>query len=68
MGQIGPGDIDAVPPGKIHQEQGGATNSMAFIVRARKAGTFKQHSYNTETGEVNVNNGPALIPYALEPA
>ena len=67
-GQIGPGDIDAVPPGKIHQEQGGATNSMAFIVRARKAGTFKQHSYNAETGEVNVNNGPALIPYALEPA
>ena len=67
-GKIGPGDIDAVPPGKIHQEHGGATNSMAFIVRAQKAGTFKQHGYNAETGEVKVNNGPALIPYALEPA
>lgn len=67
-GGIGPGDIDVVPPGKIHQEHGGPTNSMAFIVRAQKAGTFKQHNYNAETGEVRVNNGPALIPYALEPA
>jgi len=67
-GKIGPGDIDAVPPGNIHQEWGGPTNSMAFIVRAQKAGTFKQHGYNTETGEVTVNNGPALISYALAPA
>jgi predicted metal-dependent enzyme (double-stranded beta helix superfamily) len=66
-GKIGPGNIDVVPPGKIHQERGGATDSMAFIVRAQKAGTFKQHSYNAETGEVKVNHGPALIPYALEP-
>ena len=67
-GNIGPGNIDVVPPGKIHQEQGGATDSMAFIVRAQKAGTFKQHTYNAETGEVKVNNGPELIPYALAPA
>lgn len=66
--QIGPGDIDAVPPGKIHQEEGGPTNSMAFIVRAQRAGTFKQHSYDADTGAVNTNNGPTLIPYALAPA
>ena len=66
--KIGPGDIDAVPPGKIHQEHGGPTDSMAFIVRAQKAGTFIQHSYDSETGEVKTNHGPTLIPYALEPA
>lgn len=67
-GKIGPGDIDVVPPGKIHQERGGPTDSMAFIVRAQKAGTFKQHSYNAETGDVKVNRGPGLIPYPLAPA
>ena len=63
--KIGPGDVDAVPPGKIHQEHGGAENSMAFIIRAQKAGTFKQRTYNIETGAVNMNNGPTLIPYQL---
>ena len=63
--KIGPGDVDAVPPGKIHQEHGGAENSMAFIIRAQKAGTFKQRTYNVETGAVNMNNGPTLIPYEL---
>ena len=63
--KIGPGDVDAVPPGKIHQEHGGAENSMAFIIRAQKAGTFKQRTYNIENGAVNMNNGPTLIPYEL---
>ena len=62
---IGPGDVDSVPPGKIHQEHGGAENSMAFIVRAQKAGTFKQRTYNRETGEINLNDGPTLIPHRL---
>ena len=64
--EIGPGDIDTVPPGAIHQEHGGPTDSMAFIVRAQKAGTFKQHTYDVRTGEVKTNDGPTLIPYPLE--
>ncbi|MGB0574619.1 MAG: hypothetical protein ACPGPC_00455 [Alphaproteobacteria bacterium] len=62
---IGPGDVDSVPPGNIHQEHGGPENSMAFIVRAQKAGTFKQRTYNQETGEVKLNDGPTLIPHEL---
>ena len=62
---LGPGDVDSVSPGNIHQEHGGPENSMAFIVRAQKAGTFKQRTYNLETGEVKLNNGPTLIPHEL---
>ena len=62
---IGPGDIDAVPPGEIHQEHAGPAPSMAFIVRAQRAGTFKQRNFNPETGEVRLNDGPLLVPYAL---
>ncbi|MBK19791.1 MAG: hypothetical protein CMM52_13235 [Rhodospirillaceae bacterium] len=62
---IGPGDVDAVPPGAIHQEHGGPENSMAFIVRAQKAGTFKQRTYDLETGDVRLNDGPTLIPHVL---
>ena len=62
---IGPGDVDSVPPGEIHQEHGGAENSMAFIVRAQKAGTFKQRTYNRETGKIKLNDGPTLIPHRL---
>ena len=62
---LGPGDVDSVPPGDINQEHGGAENSMGFIVRAQKAGTFKQRTYNLETGEIKLNDGPILIPHAL---
>lgn len=64
--QIGPGDVDAVPPGKIHQEHGGPEHSMAFIVRAQKAGTFKQRTYDAETGAVTLNDGPELVPHPLD--
>jgi len=63
---IGPGDVDTVPPGGIHQEHGGPTDSMSFIVRAQRAGTFKQRNFNPETGEVRLNDGPTLIPYRLD--
>lgn len=62
---IGPGDIDAVPPGKIHQEHAGPERSIAFIVRARKPGTFQQHYYDPESGAVRVTNGPEQIPAEL---
>lgn len=62
---LGPGDIDSVPPGHIHQEHAGPTQSIAFIVRAQRSGTFKQHWYEPDTGNVIVTDGPALIPFAL---
>ncbi len=62
---IGPGDIDVVPPGSIHQEHAGPSQSVAFIVRAKRPGTFSQHQYDLETGEVEINHGPVQIPHDL---
>lgn len=62
---IGPGDIDIVPPGKIHQEHAGTERSIAFIVRAQRPGTFPQHSYDLATGAVSVYQGPQQIIHAL---
>ena len=64
--KLGPGDVDAVAPRGSHQEHGGPTDSMAFIVRAQKAGTFKQRNFNRETGEICLNDGPTLIEYPLD--
>lgn len=63
--KIGPGDIDVVPPRSIHQEHAGDTQSIAFIVREAKPGTFRQHNYDPETGAVTCNNGPGQMPTAL---
>lgn len=63
--RLGPGDIDVVPPGKIHQEHAGPMQSYAFIVRGRRSGTFKQHQYEPDSGKVIVTDGPTLIPFAL---
>jgi predicted metal-dependent enzyme (double-stranded beta helix superfamily) len=63
--RLGPGDIDVVPPGKIHQEHAGPVPSYAFIVRGQRSGTFKQHWYEPESGNVIVTDGPTLIPFAL---
>ena len=64
--KLGPGDVDAVPPGKIHQEHAGPTQSYAFIVCGQRSGTFKQHWYGPESGKVTVNDGPTLIPFVLD--
>ena len=63
--EIGPGDIDVVPPGAIHQEHAGPTQSVAFIVRAKRPGTFPQHQYDPESGKVVVTHGPVQIPHEL---
>jgi predicted metal-dependent enzyme (double-stranded beta helix superfamily) len=63
--ELGPGDIDAVPPGKIHQEHAGPQRSIAFIVRAKRPGTFKQHQYDPETGAVVITDGPQQVEHAL---
>jgi predicted metal-dependent enzyme (double-stranded beta helix superfamily) len=58
---IGPGDIDVVSPGEIHQEHAGAECSIAFIVRGRRPGTFTQRQYDLTTGAVVTNNGPQQL-------
>jgi predicted metal-dependent enzyme (double-stranded beta helix superfamily) len=62
---IGPGDIDVVPPGKIHQEHAGPERSIAFIIRARRPGTFPQHYYDPKTGAVSVTSGPQQVAQTL---
>ena len=62
---IGPGDIDVVPPGKIHQEHAGPERSIAFIVRARRPGTYPPHYYDLKTGAVSVTHGPQQIAQTL---
>lgn len=62
---IGPGDVDIVPPGGIHQEHAGPERSIAFIVRAKRPGTFPQRYYDPATGAVSVNNGPQQVPMTL---
>jgi predicted metal-dependent enzyme (double-stranded beta helix superfamily) len=62
---IGPGDIDIVPPGGIHQEHAGPERSISFIIRAKRPGTFQQRHYDPATGAVSVNYGPQQMPTAL---
>ena len=62
---IGPGDIDVVPPGKIHQEHAGPERSIAFIVRARRPGTYPQHYYDLQNGAVSVTHRPQQIAQTL---
>lgn len=62
---IGPGDIDIVPPRGIHQEHAGPERSIAFIVRAKRPGTFPQHYYDPVTGAITVTHGPQQMPMTL---
>jgi len=62
---LGPGSIDVVPPGMIHQEHAGPAASVAFIVRAKRPGTFPQYYYDPQTGDVTPTSGPKQIPYTL---
>lgn len=62
---MGPGDIDVVPPGAIHQEHGGPTVSTSFIVRGQRPGTFKQRLYDPDTGDIELMDGPELVQCEL---
>jgi predicted metal-dependent enzyme (double-stranded beta helix superfamily) len=61
------GQVDLVPPHAIHAEQGGATRSVAIIVRSQRlgAGTVLQHMYDTKANTVIEQYGPTQIPYDL---
>jgi 3-mercaptopropionate dioxygenase len=61
------GQVDLVPPHAIHAEHGGATRSVAIIVRSQRlgAGTVLQHMYDTKANTVIEQYGPTQIPYDL---
>jgi predicted metal-dependent enzyme (double-stranded beta helix superfamily) len=61
-----PGKVDLVAPFDIHAEQGGATRSVAVILRSeRVAGRFLQGSYDKENNTMCRIEGPVNIPYEI---
>ena len=61
------GKVDIVPPRAIHAEQGGATRSVAIIVRSRKLGegTILQGRYDPAAKTRTEGYGPTQVPYEL---
>lgn len=60
------GKVDLVPPFDIHAEQGGASRSVAIILRSeRVAGKVLQGSYDTTSDTVRRIEGPTNIPYEI---
>jgi len=59
------GKVDLVPPNAIHAEQGGATRSVAIIVRSQRLGegTVLQRRYDPKARTVVEQYGPTQIPY-----
>jgi len=61
-----PGKVDLVPPFDIHAEQGGATRSVAVILRSeRVAGRVLQGSYDKDTSSMRRIEGPTNIFYEV---
>jgi len=62
-----PGKVDLVPPHAIHAEHGGATRSVAIIVRSQRLGegTILQRAYDPKARTVIERFGPTQVPYAL---
>ena len=61
-----PGKVDLVPPFDAHAEQGGATRSVAVILRSeRVSGKVLQGSYDLESNTVRRIDGPTNIPYEI---
>ena len=64
--QGAPGKVDLVPPFDAHAEQGGATRSVAIILRSeRVSGKVLQGSYDLQTNTVRRIDGPTNIPYEI---
>jgi predicted metal-dependent enzyme (double-stranded beta helix superfamily) len=61
------GKVDLVPPHAIHAEQGGATRSVAIIVRSQRLGqgTVLQGGYDPAAKTVTQRYGPTQVPYEL---
>jgi predicted metal-dependent enzyme (double-stranded beta helix superfamily) len=64
--EMGPGGVDFVMPYQVHAERGGASRSVAIIIRSeRMVGRFKQHMFDVEKKSVLEGWGPEEVPYAL---
>jgi predicted metal-dependent enzyme (double-stranded beta helix superfamily) len=61
------GKVDLVPPHAIHAEQGGASRSVAIILRSQRLGegTVLQRAYDPKAKTVIERFGPTQVPYAL---
>ena len=61
------GKVDLVPPRNIHAEQGGATRSVAIIIRSQKLGqgTVLQGRYDPAAKTRTEGYGPTQVPYEL---
>jgi predicted metal-dependent enzyme (double-stranded beta helix superfamily) len=61
------GKVDLVAPHAIHAEQGGATRSVAIIVRSQRLGegTILQRTYDPKAKTVIERFGPTQVPYEL---
>jgi predicted metal-dependent enzyme (double-stranded beta helix superfamily) len=61
-----PGKVDLVPPFAIHSEKGGATRSVAMIVRSeRLVGRTLQGRYNAKTDQYDQSQGPTQVPFEV---
>lgn len=61
-----PGKVDLVPPYAIHAEQGGATRSVAVIVRSeRLVGRTLQGGYDAKTDTYRQSEGPTQVPFEI---
>lgn len=61
------GKVDLVKPHAIHAEQGGATRSVAIIVRSKPLGegTVLQNGYDPDAKMVVQRYGPTQIPFEV---
>jgi predicted metal-dependent enzyme (double-stranded beta helix superfamily) len=64
--EVGPGNVDLVPPFEIHAEESGEQRTVAIIVRAEKAGGFLQGRYDPATKKYWQGYGPEQIPFELK--
>tara|TARA_R110000868_G_scaffold4155_28_gene25517 strand:- start:356 stop:925 length:570 start_codon:yes stop_codon:yes gene_type:complete len=62
--ECGPGDVDIVPPWRIHAEYAGDEKTIAVIVRSQRSGTFEQFRHNDD-GSKTQFPGPNQVPYEL---
>jgi predicted metal-dependent enzyme (double-stranded beta helix superfamily) len=63
---MGPGGVDFVPPYQVHAERGGASRSVAIIIRSeRMVGRFKQRMFDVEGKTVAEGWGPEQVLYQL---
>ena len=62
--ECGPGDVDIVPPWKIHAEYAGDEKTIAVIVRSQRSGTFEQYRHNDD-GTKTRFPGPNQVPFEL---